>query len=120
MFFHINTAGINYNIFEYHSNADQTEEFTTEIFTTEIFEMETPKQQYPEVLSHLVCDESRPNQEFPGDCALFLQCAPGMGPVEHPNLVEKTCGPHMLYHPHTMTCDWPQTVIATKPECGGT
>lgn len=70
-------------------------------------------------MSQIVCDTSKPHQEHPDDCALFLHCAPGMGPKEHPDLVVKTCAPHMLYNPMSMNCDWPETVVAMKPQCKG-
>ncbi|XP_017781781.1 PREDICTED: hemocytin [Nicrophorus vespilloides] len=57
------------------------------------------------------CDVRKPNEEHPDDCHKFRQCSPITG------LVEKTCGPNMLYNPDTMICDWPQNVLKIKPQC---
>ncbi|CAG9772868.1 unnamed protein product [Ceutorhynchus assimilis] len=60
------------------------------------------------------CDISRPNQEHPTDCHSFYQCTPTMNGFE---LVEKTCGPDMLYNPESMICDWEDNVLKIKPFC---
>lgn len=60
------------------------------------------------------CDDTKPIQEHPSDCHLFYQCVPGMYGSE---LVEKTCGPDMMYNPQRMVCDFPSQVYLVRPEC---
>lgn len=62
------------------------------------------------------CDSSIPHVEFPGDCHKFLHCQPSADGGW--KFVEKTCGDTMLFNPRAMVCDWIDTVLAFKPECG--
>lgn len=63
---------------------------------------------------YLPCDIAHPNQAHPKDCHAFYHCVPGL---EGPELIEKTCGPDMLYNPALQICDWPASVISQRPEC---
>lgn len=83
---------------------------TTELTTTTTSTTTAPPKYLP-------CDVARPNQPHPKDCHAFYQCVPGL---EGPELVEKSCGPDMLYNPDTQVCDWPATVALLRPECGST
>lgn len=60
------------------------------------------------------CDSSLPNSPHPTDCRLFYQCVPTLTGNE---LVEKSCGPGTLYNSKTQGCDWPASVLQTRPEC---
>lgn len=60
------------------------------------------------------CDESTPHVQHAADCHLFYHCEPS---AEGPVLVEKSCGPHMMYNPSTQVCDWPASVMNVRPEC---
>ncbi|XP_050302983.1 hemocytin [Anthonomus grandis grandis] len=61
-----------------------------------------------------LCDISRPNQEHQTDCHKFLQCVQTYGGIK---LVEKSCGPDLLYNPESMMCDWKDSVLKIKPTC---
>lgn len=61
------------------------------------------------------CDPARPNSPHPTSCHLFFQCVDRLEGVEQ---VEKTCQPPTMYNPETMVCDWPETVLRIRPECG--
>ncbi|PNF36643.1 hypothetical protein B7P43_G19101, partial [Cryptotermes secundus] len=63
------------------------------------------------------CDVNNPNSPHPGDCHRFYHCK---DTLEGPELVEKTCGPYMMYNHMKQVCDWPATVIALRPECAAT
>jgi hypothetical protein len=63
------------------------------------------------------CDVNNPNSRHPGDCHRFYHCK---DTLEGPELVEKTCGPYMMYNHMKQVCDWPAAVIALRPECAGT
>lgn len=60
------------------------------------------------------CDEFA-LRKHPLDCHQYLQC------FQHRNgskiLVEKSCGPAMMFNPRTLTCEWPVTVQIIRPEC---
>ncbi|XP_046440026.1 uncharacterized protein LOC124191084 isoform X2 [Daphnia pulex] len=61
------------------------------------------------------CDPARPHSPHPTDCYKFYHC------VNRPNgvqQVEKTCNPPTMFNPNTMICDWPQSVMRIRPECG--
>nr|CAH7739498.1 unnamed protein product [Callosobruchus chinensis] len=60
------------------------------------------------------CDLDMPIKEHPTDCFKFFECAPGMNGNQ---LIEKTCGPIMMYHPEKKVCDWPEAVAAFKESC---
>lgn len=60
------------------------------------------------------CDVSTPHKQHAADCHLFYHCEPS---VQGPVLVEKSCGPHMMYNPRTQVCDWPASVMSVRPEC---
>lgn len=62
------------------------------------------------------CDVNHPNSRHIMDCHRFYHCK---DTAEGPELVEKTCGPYMMYNHETQVCDWPATVIALRPECAG-
>ena len=63
------------------------------------------------------CDPARPHLPHPTDCYLFYHCVDRVGGVE---MVEKTCNPPTMFHPVTMICDWPESVIKVSPHCGAT
>ena len=60
------------------------------------------------------CDTTHPNKAHPTDCRIFYQCAPTLNGLE---LIEKTCGPTMMYNPISQVCDWPGIVFSIRPEC---
>lgn len=61
------------------------------------------------------CDPNS-HVDYPGDCSKFLHCTITMtGDWE---FVEKHCGPGTFFHPIHKVCDFPQSVIVIKPECG--
>jgi hypothetical protein len=60
------------------------------------------------------CDVNNPNSPDTVDCHRFYHCK---DTAEGPELVEKTCGPYMMYNHKIQVCDWPATVIALRPEC---
>jgi Chitin binding Peritrophin-A domain. len=62
------------------------------------------------------CDVNNPNSRDTVDCHRFYHCK---DTAEGPELVEKTCGPYMMYNHEKQVCDWPATVIALRPECAG-
>lgn len=62
------------------------------------------------------CDVNNPNSLDAVDCHRFYHCK---DTAEGPELVEKTCGPYMMYNHEKQVCDWPATVIALRPECAG-
>jgi hypothetical protein len=62
------------------------------------------------------CDVNNPNSRDTVDCHRFYHC---QDTADGPELVEKTCGPYMLYNHEKQVCDWPATVIALRPECEG-
>ncbi|XP_069683352.1 hemocytin isoform X2 [Periplaneta americana] len=64
-----------------------------------------------------LCDVTKPNSPHPVDCHLFYHCKDTLA---GPEQVEKSCGPHMMYNPAKQVCDWPNAVIALRPECAGT
>ena len=63
------------------------------------------------------CDPARPNSPHPTNCYIFYQCVDRLNGIEQ---VEKTCNPPTMYNPDTMICDWPQSVMRIRPECGST
>ncbi|KDR23192.1 Hemocytin, partial [Zootermopsis nevadensis] len=60
------------------------------------------------------CDVNNPNSRDVKDCHRFYHCK---DTLEGPELVEKTCGPFMMYNHEKQVCDWPATVIGLRPEC---
>jgi len=62
------------------------------------------------------CDVNNPNSRDTADCHRFHHCK---DTAEGPELVEKTCGPYMMYNHEKQVCDWPATVIALRPDCAG-
>jgi hypothetical protein len=62
------------------------------------------------------CDVNNPNSRHAGDCHRFYHCK---DTPEGPELIEKTCGPYMMYNHEKQVCDWPATVIGLRPECAG-
>jgi hypothetical protein len=69
--------------------------------------------------NNTVCGGRERYSEHPTDCMKFYECAKGMGPPEHPDVIEKTCGPGTFYNPKSKICDWPENVIQIKPRCEG-
>lgn len=61
------------------------------------------------------CDPARPNRPHPTSCHSFYQCVDRLNGVE---LVEKTCNPPTMYNPQLMICDWPESVMRIRPDCG--
>nr|CAD7397465.1 unnamed protein product [Timema cristinae] len=60
------------------------------------------------------CDPNKINIPHPSDCYIFYQCQD----LDHgTQLVEKMCGPHTMFNPVTMTCDWPSNVVLIRPDC---
>lgn len=61
------------------------------------------------------CDPARPHIQHPTSCYLFYHCVDRLNGIE---LVEKTCNPPTMFNPITMICDWPDSVMKIRPECG--
>lgn len=61
------------------------------------------------------CDPARPHVQHPTSCHLFYHCVDRSNGAE---MVEKTCNPPTMFHPVTMVCEWPESVIKVRPECG--
>jgi hypothetical protein len=67
-------------------------------------------------VSPMHCDVNNRNSQDTVDCHHFYHCK---NTAEVPELVEKTCGPYMMYNHEKQVCDWPATLIALWPECAG-
>ena len=63
----------------------------------------------------LRCDPARPVKEHPTNCSMYYVCRELVHGTED---VERFCNPPTLFNPSTMVCDWPDSVIAIRPECG--
>ena len=62
-----------------------------------------------------LCDTTIPHVEHPFSCYKFLHCQPAANGSWV--FAEKTCGPHTMFNPVTMICDWPVSVKEIKPNC---
>jgi hypothetical protein len=60
------------------------------------------------------CDEFA-LRKHPSDCHQYLQCFQQRNGTKI--LVERSCGPAMMFNPRTLTCEWPVTVQIIRPEC---
>ena len=69
----------------------------------------------PNILIGDKCDPTRPHIPHPTSCYLFYHCVDRLNGVEH---VEKTCQPPTMFNPITMVCDWAESVLRIRPECG--
>ncbi|CAG2062103.1 unnamed protein product, partial [Timema podura] len=77
---------------------------TAHAFTTSMVPLPPPER----------CDPNKINIPHPSDCYIFYQC---QDLVHGTQLVEKMCGPHTMFNPVTMTCDWPSNVVLIRPDC---
>lgn len=66
-------------------------------------------------LSNGSCDPARPHIPHPASCFIFYHCVDRLHGVEH---VEKSCAPPTMFNPNTMVCDWAESVMKIRPECG--
>lgn len=48
------------------------------------------------------------------DCHIFYHCKRTYWGVQ---MIQKTCGDYMMFHPVSEVCDWPFKVRAVRPEC---
>lgn len=81
-----------------------------------MIESTTTSNTYPIDIIKEKCDPEIPHIEYPGDCYKFFHCQPQTDMSWR--FAEKTCGPSMMYNPKLMICDWPDSVIEIKKECG--
>ena len=63
------------------------------------------------------CNPAVPHTAHETDCKLFYHCFTGFY-GNPPIKVLKECGPGTLFNPKTMICDWEDSVVNIKPECG--
>ncbi|KAK4875849.1 hypothetical protein RN001_012271 [Aquatica leii] len=64
-----------------------------------------------------VCDVTEPKRSSLVDCYKYYQCE--MTETGE-DIIEKTCGPLLMFNPLILKCDFPKNVEKVKPECSAT